>query len=163
MSILFLITGGTIDNLDRDKAGYSPLGHESLIPDLLKQARITADYRTEVVMQKDSRDLDNKDRANLLDICTKAKEEKIVITHGTFSIPETAKYLGPIAPSNKTIVLCGSLIPANEKQSDALFNLGFAFRAAQDLAPGVYVAMHGCIFSWNNVKKENGIIQKEQL
>ena len=89
-------------------------------------------------------------------------EDKIVITHGTMSLPVTAKYIGRNHLS-KTIVLVGSMIPLNKTTTDAFFNLGGALVAVQLLPHGVYVAMNGKIFTWDNVRKnlENGYFETE--
>jgi L-asparaginase len=123
--VRILVTGGTIDDLDYDIEENAPENHQSLIPNLLKQARITSDYEVEMLMQKDSRVVNDKDRQLILERCKNCPEDKILITHGTFTMPETAKYLGK-ANLSKTIVLFGAAIPANKDSSDALFNLGGA-------------------------------------
>lgn len=151
--IRILITGGTIDDLDYDKEENARKNHQSLIPELIKQARITVDCEYEILMQKDSRVITDKDRQLILHRCLSCEENKIVITHGTFTMTETAKFLGK-ANLNKTLILFGAAIPANKDKSDALFNLGAAFIASQLLPPGVYVVMNGKIFTWDNVKKD---------
>lgn len=148
-----LVTGGTIDDLDYEREQDAPKDHQSLIPDLLKQSRITADYAVEILMQKDSRVITDKDRELILERCQDSDEDRIIITHGTATMPETAKFLGR-ANLNKTIVLFGSAIPVNRENSDALFNLGAAFIASQLLTRGVYIVMHGKIFNWDNVRKD---------
>ncbi len=153
MTIKIFITGGTIDNLDINKPKTDESEFkETQVPKILKQARITLPVETEKLMLKDSRELTNKDRELILKKCQECKEEKIIITHGTFTMPETARLLGKKI-ENKTIVLTGSAIPFNEKNSDALFNLGCAISAVQALPKGVYVTMNGKIFSWDNVTK----------
>lgn len=104
--IRILITGGTIDDLDYDKEESAPKNHQSLIPELLKQSRITANYEVEILMQKDSRVVTDKDRKLILERCQNCNEDRIIITHGTFTMPNTAKFLGK-ANINKTIVLSG--------------------------------------------------------
>jgi L-asparaginase len=113
-------------------------------------------------MSKDSKFVTDEDREIILKRCRECKEEKIVITHGTMTMPLTAKYLGEKSLA-KTIVLLGSAIPANEENSDALFNLGAALTAVQLLPAGVYLTMNGKVFSWENVKKnlETGFFEKE--
>ena len=163
MKIKIFITGGTIDNLEYGSAEKAPKKFKSLIPKLLKQSRITIPCSVDVLISKDTRFLTDEDRKNILNKCRKCKEDKIVITHGTFSMPLTAKYLGK-TNINKSIVLVGSAYPANNKKSDALFNLGFALAAVQLLPKGVYVTMNGKIFPWNNVKKnlKTGFFEKEK-
>lgn len=133
--VKFIITGGTIDGLDYEREEDAPKEHQSLIPDLLKQSRITVDYGIEVLMQKDSRVMTDKDRQLILGRCQRSNEDKIIITHGTATIPETARFIGK-ANLDKTIILFGSAIPANTEKSDALFNLGAAFIASQLLSGG---------------------------
>lgn len=151
-NIRILVTGGTIDDLEYEKEEDAPKNHQSLIPDLLKQSRISVDYEIEILMQKDSRFVNDADRQLILEKCQESEEDKIIIIHGTFTMSETAKYLGQANPS-KTIVLFGAAIPANKESSDALFNLGAAFLASQLVENGVYIVMNGKVFSWNNVKK----------
>ena len=95
--------------------------------------------------------------------CKKAREDQIVITHGTWTMPHTAKYLGK-KNLNKTIVLVGSAIPANREGTDAMFNLGSALTAVQTLPVRVYITMNGKIFSWENVKKnaDTGFFEMER-
>jgi len=92
--IKILITGGTIDNLDYEKEEDAPSNHESLIPPLLEQARISLEYSYEILMQKDSRVMKEADREIILDKINSLTEERIIITHGTYTMPGTAKYLG---------------------------------------------------------------------
>jgi len=151
-SIRIIITGGTIDDLEYDSIDNAPKEHKSFIPDLLKQSRITSDYQVEEFLQKDSRFITDKDRGGLVKKCKECKEKMILITHGTATMSDTARYLGK-ENLEKTIILFGSAIPANKKNSDALFNLGTAFSAVQLLPKGVYVVMNGSMFTWDNVKK----------
>lgn len=155
MRIKILITGGTIDGLDYEKDDDAPKNHLSLIPKLLKQSKIIVDYDYEILMQKDSRVITDEDRQVMLDACKNSDEDRIIITHGTFTMPQTAKYLGK-ANLNKTMVLFGAAIPANKEKSDALFNLGTAFVAVQLLSHGVYIAMNGKVFTGDNVRKDLG-------
>ena len=163
MGIKILITGGTIDGLDYDSLEKEPKSHKSLIPNLLKQSRITIDYDAEELMAKDSRFVTDDDREIILKKCQECKEDKIIITHGTATMPLTAKFLGEKG-LQKTVVLFGSAFPADKEKSDALFNLGLAIAAVQILPAGVYVTMNGKIFSWDNVKKnlETGFFEKEE-
>ncbi len=149
MSVKIFVTGGTIDGVDL--ANKTPCKASS-IPKMLEQARTTAKAEVEVLMLKDSREITEKDRQLILEKCLSCKQEKILITHGSITMAETAKFLGQKI-KNKTIVLTGSIIPFRQLDSDALFKIGFALAAAQFLPPGVYVAMNGKTFNWNNVKK----------
>ena len=152
MTIKLLITGGTIDNLQYNSENKSPKNQESLIPSMLKQSRITAEYSVEKIFFKDSKFINDKDRELILKKCIKCKEDRIIITHGTMTMSKTAEFLGN-KKLNKTIVLTGSSLPANKPNSDALFNLGFAFAAVNFLPAEVYIAMNGKIFLWNNARK----------
>ena len=94
----------------------------------------------------------DEDREKILQSCKDCEEDKIIITHGTDTMVETAQVLGKNI-KDKTIVLVGAMIPYNQEKSDALFNLGCAVSAVQILPKGVYIAMNGKIFSWDNVRK----------
>lgn len=152
LTIKILITGGTIDDVDYDQEKNVPLNQPSFINDLLKQSRVTFSYQTEILMQKDSRFITDDDRQHILVKCQDATEDKIIITHGSFTMAKTAKFLGK-ANLPKTIVLFGSIVPANKENSDALFNLGSAFVGVQLLPHGVFIISNGKIFNWDNVQK----------
>lgn len=146
--VRILTTGGTIDGFDAEK-GIAP--KESAIPSLLAQAKVS-EIACEQVFAKDSRLITPKDTQLLAKRCRACEEKAIVITHGTFTMAATARFL---AKENleKTIVLTGSMMPAAKSNSDAQFNLGFALAVAQFLPKGVWVAMNGKVFSNDNVKK----------
>lgn len=160
MKIKILITGGTIDDLEYDSEENAPKSRKSLIPELLQLARLKIDFEYEVLMQKDSRFITDEDRELIYEKCQDAKADRIVITHGTLTMPDTAKYLGP-KKLDKTVVILGSAVPANKDKSDALFNLGAAITAVQLLSHGVYIAMNGKIFNWDNVRKYKGYFEEE--
>lgn len=163
MSIKFFITGGTIDGLEYQLEEDAPKEHRSLIPELLKQARVTVKRNVEELFHKDSRHISNDDRALIYKKCLECKEDKIIITHGAMTMIATAKYLGKNS-LHKTIVLVGAMVPANKEKSDAFFNIGAAVSAVQLLPVGVYIVMNGQIFSWDNVKKnlEKAIFETEK-
>ncbi|MFH1366699.1 MAG: asparaginase domain-containing protein [Patescibacteria group bacterium] len=150
--IKFLITGGTIDDLEYQSLKDEPKYHNSLIPEVLKKNHPDLDYVVDIIMQKDSKFFAEKDRQLVARKCLEAKEDKIIITHGTATMVKTAEYLGN-QRINKTIVLVGAFIPVNKEGTDALLNLKTAIKGAQKLTNGVYVAMNGQIFNWNNVRK----------
>jgi L-asparaginase len=151
-AILILTTGGTID-----KAYFDALSEyqivDSGIPELLKEARVALPFRIEEVCRKDSLELTDADRAKIARRVAEAPEMRIVITHGTDTMTETAKALAASVPG-KTIVLTGALAPARFAQSDAAFNLGMAIATAQVAAPGVYIAMSGQVFDGLKVRKD---------
>jgi L-asparaginase len=163
MPIRVFITGGTIDNLEYDSEDKAPKNQKSIVPDLLKKSRISLDYIVEEVCFKDSKFMSDDDRKLLLKKCRECPEERIIVTHGTMTMPITAKYLGKHKIA-KTIVLLGAAIPGNKEDSDALFNLGLAFASVQLLPHGVYVTMNGKIFSFDNVKKnlDSGFFETER-
>lgn len=100
----------------------------------------------------DSLQMTEADRQKILERCKSCPEEKIVITHGTSTMVETAKLLGQNL-KNKTVVLTGAMIPHAIKDSDAVFNFAHAFGAVQALPKGVYIAINGMIFPWDNARK----------
>jgi L-asparaginase len=151
MTLRFIVTGGTLDKHYHAIAGELSFA-ETHLPHMLTQARVTVPYVIETVMLLDSLDMQETDRQKVLSACQSAVESHIVITHGTDTMPETAQVLGT-ANLNKTIVLTGAMVPFEMKDSDALFNLGFACAAAQTLSHGVYVAMNGQVFAWDRVQK----------
>jgi len=161
MKIKLITCGGTIDceNIN-EKNVYS--FKESYIPKMLKQSLCDADIEIKFLMAKDSLLMNEEDRQKILEECKKSEEDKIIITHGTDTMTETAKTLGS-GIKDKTIVLLGAMVPFNQKDSDALFNLGSAVSAVQILPNGVYISMNGKIFNWNNVKKNKKLGRFEEL
>ncbi|MFM5916791.1 MAG: asparaginase domain-containing protein, partial [Novosphingobium sp.] len=105
------------------------------------------------VCRKDSLELTDEDRAAIARHAAEAPETRIVVNHGTDTMTETAKVLAAAVPG-KTIVLTGALSPARFAETDAPFNLGMAFAAAQVAAPGVYIAMSGEVFDGLKVRKD---------
>jgi L-asparaginase len=150
-AILVLTTGGTID-----KAYFDALSEyqivDSGIPALIAQARVALPFRVVELMRKDSLELTDADRALIAAAVREAPETRIVITHGTDTMTETAKALAAIP--GKTMVLTGALSPARFADTDAPFNLGMAFATAQVAAPGVWIAMSGQVFDGLNVRKD---------
>ena len=151
MSIKLFITGGTIDK------HYNELNGElyfdrSYIPDILQQGRCHADISTEVLLGKDSLEMNDADRQTILMACRDTDATRIIITHGTDTMVDTAKVLQH-SITDKVIVLVGAMIPYAFKQSDALFNMGCAVTAVQCLEEGVYIIMNGRVFTADNVEK----------
>jgi L-asparaginase len=149
--LLVVTTGGTID-----KAYFDALSEyriiDSAVSAVLKQARVASPHRVVELMRKDSLDLTDADRALIADTVRAAPEGRVVVTHGTDTMTDTAKVLAIIP--GKTMVLTGALNPARFADSDAPFNLGMAFAAAQVAAPGVYIAMSGEVFDGLRVRKD---------
>ena len=155
MNIKLLITGGTIDKVYNQSSGGVEF-EQSHFPEMLKRARVEVEINSEVLMLKDSLDMSDVDRQLILNSCLACKEDKIIITHGTDTMCETAKLLGEKV-DNKSIVLFGAMIPYTVGNSDALFNLGCAIGSVQLLTPGVYVAMNGRVLPWSDVQKNRDL------
>lgn len=159
MSLRIIATGGTFDKHYNELNGTLGFA-DSHLPAVIARTRMTIPVELEVLPLLDSLDMQDVDRERVLTSCQKAAEKAIVIVHGTDTMKETAHVLGA-APLGKTIVLTGAMIPYSIANSDALFNLGFATAAAQTLPAGVYVAMNGQVFAWDNVTKNRaaGVFQ----
>jgi L-asparaginase len=151
MTLRLIATGGTFDKHYNELNGVLGFS-ESHMPEVIKRARLTIPVELQVLPLLDSLDMQDADRERVLASCQAANEKAIVIVHGTDTMPQTAAVLGA-ANLGKTVVLTGAMIPYEIANSDALFNLGFACGVAQTLPAGVYVAMNGQVFSWNNVTK----------
>jgi L-asparaginase len=152
MSLRIIATGGTFDKHYDAVKGALGFGKTHL-PQLLAQARITLPVTVQELMLLDSLDMQDSDRARILQACAEASEERIVIIHGTDTMRETAEVLGN-ARLARTIVLTGAMVPYEVAESDALFNAGFAIGVVQQLPHDVYIAMNGQVFSWDNVMKD---------
>ena len=159
MTLRIIATGGTFDKHYNELNGTLAFA-DSHLPAAIKRARITTPCELEVVSLLDSLDMVDADRQRVLAACQAASEKAIVIVHGTDTMPQTAAVLGP-AIKDKTIVFTGAMIPYEIDHSDAFFNMGFACGVAQVLPPGVYVAMNGQVFAWDNVQKNKaaGVFQ----
>ena len=143
MKIKFLTTGGTIDKVYFDSKNEYEVGPPQ-VAELLHDANATFEYEIESILRKDSLDLTDADRRLIRDRVAADPCARIVVTHGTDTMIQTAQALAGI--SGKTIVLTGSMQPARFRVTDAEFNLGTAIAAVQVLPPGVYIAMNGRIF-----------------
>jgi len=129
---------------------------------MLKLGRCNLDVEIRTLMMIDSLEMGIDERELIVFQCNHADEDKIVITHGTDTMTDTAKVLAEKV-KNKTIVLTGAMIPYKFGSSDGLFNLGSALAFVQTLPHGVYLAMNGKIFNWNNVRKNKQTGQFEEL
>jgi L-asparaginase len=163
MTIKLLITGGTFDK-EYDELHGTLRFKDTHIHEMLKLGRSRLEVEVRTVMMIDSLEMTDDDRAMIVQNCRMAEEDRIVVTHGTDTMPETAKTLGAAKIEGKTIVLTGAMIPYAFGSSDGLFNLGSALSFVQVLPPGVYVAMNGMVFTWDNVKKvrQLGIFERER-
>ncbi len=159
MSLRIIATGGTFDKHYNELNGTLGFA-DSHLPEVVKRSRMTVPVALEILPLLDSLDMQDADRARVLAACSASTERAIVIVHGTDTMKDTAAVLGAAA-LGKTVILTGAMIPYAIAQSDALFNLGFASAAAQLLPEGVYVAMNGQVFTWDNVTKNRsaGVFQ----
>ena len=146
-----LVTGGTFDKQYDELNGTLAFG-QTHVQDVLARGRCRVDLAVEVLMLKDSLDLTDDDRARIVAAARASAERRIVVTHGTDTMVESARALAA-AGLGKTIVLTGAMVPYVFGSSDGLFNLGSALSFAQVLPEGVYVAMNGHCFPWDNVRK----------
>jgi L-asparaginase len=161
MSIRIFITGGTFDKEYNELTGKLYF-NDTHMTQLLDMGRCKVDTEVRTLMMVDSLEMTEEDRQLILHQCTQCDEDKIVITHGTDTMSITAKLLGENI-KNKTIIITGAMIPITFGSSDGLFNLGGAIAFAQALPHGVYVAMNGRYFNYNNVVKNTKTGAFEEL
>ena len=159
LQIVILVTGGTFDKEYNEITGKL-FFNESHIKEMLDLGRCRIKVNIQNLMLKDSLDMEKIDRELILDACLKTNATKIVITHGTDTMTETAKRLSKKI-KHKTIVFTGAMIPYKFGSSDGLFNLGSALGFVQSLPRGIYIAMNGRCFEHDKVKKnkETGIFE----
>lgn len=160
-SIAWLACGGTLEKDYNELTGELIFSDESLTK-LIKETRLTVDIDFYRVMVKDSLEMNNDDRLNLLTVASQVDSECVVITHGTDTMVDSALVLDR-AELNKTIVLTGAMRPFALAQSDASFNIGCALAFAQTLERGVYIAMNGQYFPATSVTKnrQRGIFEAQ--
>lgn len=149
--IQIFVTGGTFDKEYNELTGEL-FFQNTHIADMLRLGRCHLDVDIESLMMIDSLQMTDTDRHLILERSLAAGPDRIVITHGTDTMAQTAAVLGR-AVSGKTIVLTGAMVPYTFGSSDGMFNLGTALAFVQTLAPGVYVAMNGRCFPWDRVRK----------
>ena len=149
-NIRILITGGTFDKEYNELTGEL-FFKNSHLPEMLAKGRCACDVEFRTLMMVDSLEMSDADREIIANQCRRSPTSRIVITHGTDTMVETAGKLAHIP--HKTMVLTGAMQPARFKTSDAAFNIGGAIAAVQVLAPGAYIVMNGCVFQAGNVRK----------
>jgi L-asparaginase len=150
-SIRIFITGGTFDKEYNELTGQLYF-QDTHLPEMLKLGRSRVQVEIRTLMMIDSLEMTDLDRELIADHCLKAEEDRIIITHGTDTMSETARLLSEKI-KGKTIVITGAMIPYKFGSSDGLFNMGSALAFVQTLPPGIYVAMNGRYFDGNNVRK----------
>ena len=152
--IRVFVTGGTFDKEYNELTG-SLFFKATHLPEMLRLGRSRVEVAVETLMMIDSLEMTAADRASIVGRCREAAETRILITHGTDTMVETAAALASAvnAVAGKTIVLTGAMVPYAFGSSDGLFNLGSALSFVQALPPGVYIAMNGRCFQWDRVRK----------
>lgn len=151
MTIKVFITGGTFDKEYNYITGQLYF-KDTHLKEMLSLGRSKLDVDIRTLMMEDSLSLTEADRSIIVHNCQKTPSERIVITHGTDTMVETAKQLAENV-KGKTIVITGAMIPYTFGSSDGLFNLGSALAYAQSKPPGIYIAMNGICFDFDNVRK----------
>lgn len=151
MAIRILVTGGTFDKVYDEQNGKL-FFKDSHLAEMLRLGRCRLETQIRTVMMVDSLEMTDGDRQMILEHCRQSPEDQIVITHGTDTMADTARLLGERL-TGKTVVLTGAMIPFAFGSSDGLFNLGSALSFVQVLPQGVYVAMNGRCFPWDDVRK----------
>lgn len=150
LKIKFLTTGGTIDKVYFDARSEYQVGSPQVL-EILKDHNVAFEYEVVSVLQKDSLDMTDADRETIRQSVLADSDNRVVITHGTDTMVETAQALLDVP--GKTIVLTGALEPARSRYTDAIFNVGCAIAAVQILPPGVYIAMSGRVYPAGRVRK----------
>ncbi len=159
--IRIITTGGTFDKLYDAIKGELTF-RESQLPRVLQQSRTSLEITLETVLAVDSLNMTEAQRVLIAKHCSASTEDKVVVIHGTDTMVASANVIAQDpAIEGKTVVLTGAMIPYSLENSDAEFNLGFAIAAVQLLPPGVYIAMGGRVFDYDNVRKnrEKGVFE----
>lgn len=151
MAIKILVTGGTFDKEYNELTGQL-FFKDTHLPEMLSLGRCRVPVTIQTLMMIDSLEMTEDDRLMIARHCQRSVEDKIIITHGTDTMVETARIIAQNV-KGKTIILTGAMVPYKFGSSDGLFNLGSAIAFVQVLPVGVYVAMNGRYFLWNNVRK----------
>ena len=156
-TIHFIITGGTIDSYYEATKDTAIPNKKSVIPHFIKNLKLYNPIEFTEICMKDSRDIVKADLKNILDTIEKSPHKKIIITHGTYTMPDTARFLkANLKRKDQTIIITGSMIPLlGFSPSDGPFAIGYAIAKTQDLKKGIYICMNGRIFSSEEVMKVN--------
>jgi L-asparaginase len=152
MTIRIFVTGGTFDK-EYDEIHGRLFFKDTHVAEMLSLGRSRVPVSIRTLMMVDSLEMTDADRDLIVSNCRQCEESRIVITHGTDTMVETAAAIAA-AELGKTIVLTGAMIPYAFGSSDGLFNLGSALSFAQVLPAGVYLAMNGTAFKWDRVRKD---------
>ncbi|HUP26665.1 MAG TPA: asparaginase domain-containing protein [Candidatus Limnocylindrales bacterium] len=145
----FIITGGTIDSrYDGLQDAVKPL-QTSVIPQVIESLQLYTESTYSVICLKDSRDINTEDRKKMAEAINESEAKRFIITHGTYTIPDTARYLQQHVDhqNQKVIILTGAVTPIEGfTMSDGLFNLGFVYAKVFELAPGIYASLNGRVY-----------------
>ena len=159
--IRIIVTGGTFDK-EYNEINGELFFKDSHVKNMLTLGRSRLDLNIRTLMMIDSCDMDEEDRYVIVKNCEKATEKKIIITHGTDTMVDTATILAK-SIKDKTVILTGAMVPYTFGSSDGLFNMGSAIAFVQTLPVGVYIAMNGKCFNWDNVRKNKKIGEFEEI
>jgi len=153
MKLTFIQTGGTIDkDYPRTTKGYAFEIAAPAVERILEKLNPAFEYEVISALKKDSLDITEQDRSEILEICKETNSQKIIITHGTDTMLDTARVLSQI--KDKTIIITGAMRPERFSNSDAPVTVGMAIGAVSVLGDGIYIAMHGRILSWDKCKRD---------
>jgi len=161
MTIKIFATGGTFDKEYNELRGEL-FFKRTHVPEMLKLGRCKLEVDVRTLMMVDSLCMTDADRSSILEKCKRTKEDRILITHGTDTMVETARFLGN-SIRGKTILLTGAMVPYKFGSSDGLFNLGSSLAFVQTLPEGVYISMNGKCFHWDNVRKNKETGEFEEV
>jgi L-asparaginase len=161
MAIRIYVTGGTFDKEYNELNGQLYF-KDTHVREMLRLGRCNLDLELRTLMMIDSAEMNEVDREMILKSCVESSWDRIVISHGTDTMSDTARFLGERV-KDKTVVLTGAMVPYTFGSSDGMFNLGSALAFVQTLPPGVYVAMNGRCFNWDNVRKNKATGLFEEL
>lgn len=160
--IRILVTGGTFDK-EYDEVRGRLFFKDTHVHEMLAKGRSRVPVSIRTLMMIDSLEMTDADRALVVEQCRQSDEDRLVVTHGTDTMVETARAVAAAGLTGKTVVFTGAMIPYAFGSSDGLFNLGSALSFAQVLPPGVYVAMNGQIFPWDQVRKNRDTATFERV
>ena len=160
--IRILVTGGTFDK-EYDEVRGRLFFKDTHVQEMLDKGRSRVPVSIRTLMMIDSLERTDADRALVVEQCRQSEVDRLVVTHGTDTMVETAAAIATANLTGKTVVLTGAMIPYAFGSSDGLFNLGSALSFAQVLPPGVYVAMNGQHFPWNGVRKNRDTATFERV
>jgi L-asparaginase len=160
MDIVFVTTGGTIDKVYFDAISRFEVG-ETVLGKILREGGVSFEFEVIPLMRKDSLEMQDADREAVRAAVAARPETRVIVTHGTDTMVDTARTLAAVG--GKTIVLTGALSPARFQASDAVFNIGMAVAAVQTCPPGVWVAMSGQVFAYDQVRKNRDLNRFEPV